>query len=56
MPGEVAGIRLQAQLLSPVQAAGGGFYFGTGGSGIGVSTYSSIYQFNLGGSLVFRLK
>jgi len=55
-PGDVASLRVHAQLMSPVQAAGGGFYFGTGGSGIGVSTYSSIYQFNLGGSLVFRVK
>ncbi len=55
-PGSLVSIRIHAQLLSMVQAAGGGFYFGTGGSGIGVSTYSSIYQFNLGGSLNFRIK
>lgn len=54
-PGDVASIRFHGQLLSPIQAAGGGFYFGTGGSGIGVSTYSSIYQFNLGGSLIVRI-
>ncbi len=48
--------RLHAQLFSAVQAAGGGFYFGTGGAGTGVSTYSTIYQFNLGGSLNVRLK
>lgn len=53
---EKVSIRLHAQLLSPVQWAGGGFYFGTGGSGAGVSTGSTIYQFNLGGSLNFRLK
>jgi hypothetical protein len=29
---------------------------GTGGSGAGVSTGSTIYQFNLGGSLNYRLK
>ena len=34
---------------------GGGLYFGTGGAGAGVSTYSSYYQFNLGGGLVFKL-
>ncbi len=56
MPAERFSIRIHAQLLSPVQAAGGGFYFGTGGSGVGVSTYSTIYQFNLGGSLNIRLK
>jgi hypothetical protein len=53
---EKVSLRLHAQLLSPVQWAGGGFYFGTGGSGAGVSTGSTIYQFNLGGSLNFRLK
>jgi opacity protein-like surface antigen len=53
---EKVSVRLHAQLLSPVQWAGGGFYFGTGGSGAGVSTGSTIYQFNLGGSLNFRLK
>jgi hypothetical protein len=50
------GLKLQAQLLSAVQGAGGGFYFGTGGAGAGVSTYSSFYQFSLGGGIVFRLK
>jgi hypothetical protein len=55
MPAERFSIRIHAQLLSPVQAAGGGFWFGTGGSGVGVSTYSTMYQFNLGGSLNIRL-
>ncbi|MDL5048729.1 hypothetical protein QQ054_22205 [Oscillatoria amoena NRMC-F 0135] len=49
-------LRLHAQLLSPVQWAGGGFYFGTGGSGAGVSTGSTIYQFNLGGSVNVKLR
>ena len=49
------GIKLQAQLLSITQGAGGGFYFGTGGAGAGVSTYSSIYQFGLGGGITFAL-
>jgi len=52
---EAVGIRLQAQLLSAVQSAGGGFYFGTGGAGAGVSSYSTIYQFSLGGGLVFKV-
>lgn len=51
---EKVGIKLQAQLLSAVQSVGGGFYFGTGGAGAGVSTLSSMYQFGLGGGLVFR--
>jgi len=53
---EKVSLRLHAQLFSPVQWAGGGFYFGTGGSGAGVSTGSTIWQFNLGGSLNFKLK
>lgn len=56
MASEKVSLRIHAQLMSPVQWAGGGFYFGTGGSGVGVSTGSTIYQFNLGGSLNFRLK
>lgn len=49
------GIKFQAQLLSVSQSVGGGFYFGTGGSGTAVSSYSSLYQFTLGGGLVFNL-
>jgi hypothetical protein len=56
MMNEKISLRLHGQLLSPVQWAGGGFYFGTGGSGAGVSTGSTIWQFNLGGSLNYRLK
>jgi hypothetical protein len=52
---ERVGIKLQGQLLSISQGIGGGFYFGTGGAGAGVSSYSSIYQFTLGGGLVFAL-
>ena len=56
MASEKVSIRLHTQLFSPVQWAGGGFYFGTGGGGAGVSTGSTIWQFNLGGSLNYRLK
>lgn len=49
------GIKLQAQLLSITQSIGGGFYYGTGGAAAGVSSYSSLYQFTLGGGLVFEL-
>jgi hypothetical protein len=49
------GLKLQAQLLSSVQSVGGSFYFGTGGSGAGLSTYSSIMQICLGGGLVLKL-
>lgn len=48
--------RVHAQITNPVQAFGGGLYFGTGGVGAGASTYSTIWQFNLGGSVNLRLR
>jgi len=51
---EKVGLKIQIDLHSATQAAGGGFYFGTGGAGAGVSSYSTIYQFGIGGGLVFR--
>jgi len=48
------GIKLQAQFLSVPQGAGGTLYFGTGGAGAGVSTYSTVFQFVLGGGLTFK--
>ncbi|HPM29159.1 MAG TPA: hypothetical protein PLJ60_02385 [Chryseolinea sp.] len=53
---EKVSLRIHGQVFSPVQWAGGGFYFGSGGSGAGVTTGSTIWQFNVGGSLNFRLK
>ena len=53
---EKVGLKLQAHLLSAVQAVGGSFYFGTGGAGAGVSSYSTLLQFSLGGGLVFKLR
>ncbi|MCM5662693.1 hypothetical protein [Galbibacter mesophilus] len=52
---DYVGIKMQAQLLSAVQAAGGGVYFGGYGPQAGLTTYSTIYQFGLGGGLVFSL-
>ena len=53
---EKIGIKLMASLMSAVQGAGGGVYFGTGGVGTGVSTYSSMYQFGLGAGLVIKFQ
>jgi hypothetical protein len=53
---EKVGIKLQTSLLSAVQAVGGGLYFGTGGAGAGATAFSTYYQFNLGGGLVFKMK
>jgi hypothetical protein len=50
------GIRMQSQLLCATQAAGGSLYFSTGGAGAGVTAYSSMLQFSLGGGLVFKLR
>jgi hypothetical protein len=50
---EKLALKLQAQILSAVQSVGGGIYFGTGGAGAGVSTYSSMLQFSLGGGLSY---
>lgn len=48
-------LKIQTGLLSAVQAVGGSFYFGTGGGGAGLSTYSTFYQFYIGGGLTFNL-
>ncbi len=55
-PSDKISIRLHAQILSPIQWIGGGFYFGTGGGGASVSSGSTIWQFNLGGSVNYRIK
>jgi hypothetical protein len=49
------GIKLNAQLQSAVQSIGGGFYIGTGGAGAGLSSYSSLLQFGLGGGIAIKL-
>ena len=52
---EKVGIKLQVDLISAVQSAGGSLYFGTGGAGAGVGMYSTMYQWVLGGGLTFKL-
>ena len=52
---EKVALKLQAQLLSAVQGFGGGLYLGTGGAGAGVSSYSTLMQFGLGGGLSFKI-
>lgn len=47
--------RAQASLFSAVQSMGGSLYFGTGGTGAGLSSYSSMFQFGFDGGLVFRI-
>ncbi len=55
-PSDKLSIRIHAQLLSPVQWIGGGVYIGSGGSGAGVSTGSTIWQFQFGGSVNYRIR
>ncbi len=55
LPNNKISIKARAQLTSIVQGIGGGLYFGTGGSGIDINTYSSIYQFGLTGGIVIHL-
>ncbi len=52
---EKVAVRVQANLMSAVQSVGGGIYFGTGGGGAGVTTYSTMYQFGFEGGLVFLI-
>jgi hypothetical protein len=49
------GIQLKAQVLSPVDAAGSNLFVSNYGGGVGLDTYSSIYQFSLGGGLIIGL-
>jgi len=49
------GLKLQTNIISSVQAMGGGLYFGTGGAGAGLSTYSTIYQFGFTSGLVIKI-
>jgi hypothetical protein len=49
------GIRLQARLLLPVVYNGGGFYIGTGGSGMYVSSTAPIVEGDFTGGLIIAL-
>ena len=49
------GLRLQAQALAPIQGTGFYLFAGSGGSGGGVSVYSTLVQFGFTGGIIFRL-
>ena len=49
------GLRLQAQLMMPVQYGGFSFYYGTGGGGSSVYMNSTLFDFGFTGGLIFRL-
>ncbi len=52
--GKKVGIKLQADLLSSVAATGGAYFWSYWGP-VYATTYSTLYQFSLGGGLVFKL-
>ncbi len=52
---EKVGIQMHLRMLVPIQWAGFGFYFGSGGSGTSVNAGSYLIQGDVGGGLVFRL-
>ena len=53
---ERVGLRVQANMQVPVQGTGAGIFVGTGGSGVTVDAFSTIFQFSFTGGLVFKLK
>ncbi len=53
---ERVGLNLFALLQSPISGLGLTVSAGSGGASTGVSTYSYVMQFSLGGGLVFKLK
>jgi hypothetical protein len=55
MLSEKVGLKVYAQLHSIAGGVGGGFYFGTGGTGAGFSAYSTLIQFGMGGALTVDL-
>jgi len=49
------GIKLSGNMLFPIMDVGASLWFGTGGGGVGVSTWSPILQFNFNGGIFFRI-
>jgi len=49
------GLRLQAQLMMPVQGQGFYFYYGTGGGGSGVTFSAPLVDFGFTSGLIFRI-
>ncbi len=49
------GIRTQIRILMPIYFAGGGLYFGTGGSGVSLGAGTNLLQGDITGGLIFVL-
>lgn len=56
MASKKVGIRLQTNLALPITDAGGSVYFGSGGSGVGLTGYVPIWSFGFSGGLIFKIK
>ena len=56
MASDKIGIRLQTNLALPITGAGGSFYWGSGGSGVGLTGYVPIWSFGFTGGLVYKIK
>lgn len=49
------GIKISGNMLFPIFDVGASLWFGTGGGGVGVSTWSPILQFNFNGGVFIRI-
>jgi len=56
MVSEKVGIRLQTNFIFPITSAGGSLYWGSGGSGVGLTGYIPIWSFGFNGGLIFKIK
>lgn len=50
------GVRLQTNFMFPITSAGGSFFWGSGGSGVGLTGYVPIWSFGFNGGLIFKIK
>ena len=56
MVSEKIGLRLQSNFNFPITSAGGSFFWGSGGSGVGLTGYVPIWSFGFNGGLIFKTK
>jgi hypothetical protein len=56
MVSEKVGLRLQTNFIFPITSTGGSMYWGSGGSGVGLTGYVPIWSFGFNGGLIFKIK
>jgi len=56
MVSEKVGLRLQTNFNFPITSAGGSMYWGSGGSGVGLTGYVPIWSFGFNGGLIIKIK